>query len=446
MGTALEALGGHQSLTSRRSAANNLPNFELPHPQLSQLPSQKYPLPPHISALQPSAGNVRVGNLLTPPLNTSSESPISSVNSSAPSSAQILPPYSQSFWPSTNAYNFGSGMPQLSWSPPFVARGGFSPLHSTGRNNSNSPTTVEGMSSNYDMHHLPPFQTPLPTTSGGSGQSPTCQQPQQQQTMANVLMNSQANNTPVSPTPTHQNTSLDPYGQKVPSTPLYGASQQSAPSPQSNYQPYQTGPHVSGASRMSPISVPLGPDGQQPHLAQFSRPYPSYSLPAMSGPIMSNVHNPGSQMALLGSMQPNALHGYNSGHAANMHHMYNGHPHASAQMHGLMQPGAPNDRPFKCDQCPQSFNRNHDLKRHKRIHLAVKPFPCKHCDKSFSRKDALKRHILVKGCGKDPISDNNGAVNASAGSTGTSKSDNANNGSIDRSKSGSRNDSRNGHH
>lgn len=49
-----------------------------------------------------------------------------------------------------------------------------------------------------------------------------------------------------------------------------------------------------------------------------------------------------------------------------------------------------NDRPFKCDECPQSFNRNHDLKRHKRIHLAVKPFPCLYCDKSFSRKDALK--------------------------------------------------------
>jgi uncharacterized Zn-finger protein len=52
--------------------------------------------------------------------------------------------------------------------------------------------------------------------------------------------------------------------------------------------------------------------------------------------------------------------------------------------------GQQDDRPFKCDQCPQSFNRNHDLKRHKRIHLAVKPFPCGHCEKSFSRKDALK--------------------------------------------------------
>lgn len=66
------------------------------------------------------------------------------------------------------------------------------------------------------------------------------------------------------------------------------------------------------------------------------------------------------------------------------------------------------DRPFQCDKCPQSFNRNHDLKRHKRIHLAVKPFPCPSCDKQFSRKDALKRHCLVKRCGqKSKSPDNN---------------------------------------
>ncbi|KAH7095663.1 hypothetical protein FB567DRAFT_35583 [Paraphoma chrysanthemicola] len=66
------------------------------------------------------------------------------------------------------------------------------------------------------------------------------------------------------------------------------------------------------------------------------------------------------------------------------------------------QPPIANDRPFKCDQCPLSFNQNHDLKRHKRIHLAVKLFICNHCDKRFSRIDALKRHIRVKGCGKVP--------------------------------------------
>lgn len=57
------------------------------------------------------------------------------------------------------------------------------------------------------------------------------------------------------------------------------------------------------------------------------------------------------------------------------------------------------DRPFKCDECVQSFvslsfcyghnlmltmvqNRNHDLKRHKRIHLSVKPFGCDKCGKT----------------------------------------------------------------
>ena len=45
-----------------------------------------------------------------------------------------------------------------------------------------------------------------------------------------------------------------------------------------------------------------------------------------------------------------------------------------------------------------SQNRNHDLKRHKRIHLQVKPFGCDKCGKTFSRKDALRRHWLVKGC------------------------------------------------
>ncbi|KAN0063849.1 hypothetical protein ACQY0O_003454 [Thecaphora frezii] len=59
----------------------------------------------------------------------------------------------------------------------------------------------------------------------------------------------------------------------------------------------------------------------------------------------------------------------------------------------------PPPKQFKCSACEAIFSRNHDLKRHARIHLAVKPFPCKFCDKAFSRKDALKRHVLVKGCG-----------------------------------------------
>jgi len=129
------------------------------------------------------------------------------------------------------------------------------------------------------------------------------------------------------------------------------------------------------------------PPQQSPHYQQ--RPFGQYPLPG--GPVLSNINNPNGGLAVVG-MPHNMMQGFNSGHAATMQHMYGpSHPPA---------PQPPNDRPFRCDQCPQSFNRNHDLKRHKRIHLAVKPFPCGHCDKSFSRKDALKRHILVKGCGK----------------------------------------------
>ncbi|KAJ2358697.1 hypothetical protein IWW50_000074 [Coemansia erecta] len=55
-------------------------------------------------------------------------------------------------------------------------------------------------------------------------------------------------------------------------------------------------------------------------------------------------------------------------------------------------------RPFKCETCEQSFSRNHDLKRHVKIHSGIKPHKCSKCGKSFGRSDALKRHSMVKRC------------------------------------------------
>lgn len=61
---------------------------------------------------------------------------------------------------------------------------------------------------------------------------------------------------------------------------------------------------------------------------------------------------------------------------------------------------ATSKRPFTCDLCSFSFNRHHDLKRHRETHTGEKPFFCNGgCGKTFTRKDALKRHQLVKGCG-----------------------------------------------
>ncbi|KAG9309319.1 hypothetical protein JVU11DRAFT_10807 [Chiua virens] len=48
-------------------------------------------------------------------------------------------------------------------------------------------------------------------------------------------------------------------------------------------------------------------------------------------------------------------------------------------------------RPFRCVLCPASFVRNHDLKRHAKLH-EKKAWQCAGCDKMFSRRDAIKRH------------------------------------------------------
>ncbi|KAG6879653.1 hypothetical protein C0992_000095 [Termitomyces sp. T32_za158] len=48
-------------------------------------------------------------------------------------------------------------------------------------------------------------------------------------------------------------------------------------------------------------------------------------------------------------------------------------------------------RPYRCTFCPASFTRNHDLKRHIKLH-DNKAWKCGGCLKIFSRRDAIKRH------------------------------------------------------
>ncbi|KAF9010609.1 hypothetical protein BDQ17DRAFT_1346533 [Cyathus striatus] len=48
-------------------------------------------------------------------------------------------------------------------------------------------------------------------------------------------------------------------------------------------------------------------------------------------------------------------------------------------------------RPYRCDICPASFARNHDLKRHIKLHDRI-AWKCAGCQKVFSRRDAIKRH------------------------------------------------------
>lgn len=404
MGTSLDALNAPQSLTARRQAASHLPSFELPPPPLSQFPTQKHPALAGLHVSQPGPVNLSVGHLLTPPSNAPDNlSPSSSgVNSSNTSAHPGIPPYTPTgySWPPTGTtpYGFGSGSTPQPWgmNPLFPPKGMFSPsISSMMRHNTNSPTTSEGLPPPpFDMNPLPPFSNSLPMSAPSSMPSAAVQQ----QAMANAMITAQ--NSLGSSAPTQASpVSAEHYHHKPPTPTLYGGSQPSSTPQHPNFPPAYPGPspvqqspmsaQSAPGSRISPISGP-SPVNQTPVQAQFGRPYPSYSLPAMSGPIMTNLHSPGSQMSLVGNMQNGMMPGFNSGHAASMQQMYGGHPHP--------QQPPQNDRPFKCDQCPQSFNRNHDLKRHRRIHLAVKPFPCNHCDKSFSRKDALKVRPVYKYC------------------------------------------------
>ena len=420
MASSLEPTGASSSLTSRRPAANALPNFELPAPYTQQF-AQKYTPLPAINGAQSTQTSLNPGNLLTPPSTVPGDnlSPISSaLNGLTNTSQGGIPAYNSITWPplptGLTPIGMGSGNTPQPWSNPLnQSRGLFSPsLSSTlaaslGRGNSNSPS-ADGLPPppytdlKYDMSQLPPLPTTVSMSAAAS--LPAIAAHQQAQAIAYMSQTQNQTQTPVSATTQASPVnSTDTYMQRPNSTPTYYSQSQPSSAHQSTFPPFNSNP---SPVQQSPMSAP--PQGTRisppnSHSGTFSPPtsqsaayggrsaYAPYSLPApmsapahMTGPVMSNIHNPGNPMGMIGMQAhgiPGAmLPGYNSGHAA----------HIQQAMYGNPQPTPHNERPFKCDQCPQSFNRNHDLKRHKRIHLAVKPFPCGYCEKSFSRKDALK--------------------------------------------------------
>lgn len=382
---ALNALNAPSSLIQRRQAASNLPNFELPPPSnLAQFaPMSQHKYPPLTAPLLPTTATVSVGNLLTPPSNSASDSSASSaVNASGttPNSgvAPVLP-YAPFF--SNNTSTFHTGLTPQPWQNGnglFPPRSMFSPSSGLVRQSTNSPSTTEAS-------NLPPPPYDLTNISYGNGfpmPSPTGASLASQQMLSNSMGRPHSQQSQGGPTD-----SMVSKPASAPSlfTNMAPSSHHSSGYPYSGSTPVSASPHSAHPS--GPRQSPAMSQSQMPPQSQspFIRPpYPSYSLPAMPGPAMSNVNSPGGHMSMVGSVGGMLPVGFNSGYSANPHNMY------GQQRTQSPASNPQNDRPFRCDSCPQSFHRNHDLKRHKRIHLSVKPFPCKHCDKSFSRKDALK--------------------------------------------------------
>jgi len=368
-----ESMGAPSSFSSRRPNASHLPQFELPPPTHSSY--GKYPpsYPPSIHSNQHSSSLTSVGNLLTPPSGSSLESPSTStgVTTGSSASTQSMAPYTPNgySWSQSSsaptAYGYNSSMSPSVFAP---SKGLFAPSVNS-LHKSELPPPPYG----NDMSSYPPLSAPINLPSLPSHPS----------------LNHQMSNGASSVSQPSPHAPQGTFARPLP-TPSYSYSSHHSSTPSQTHFSYPGGPapiqqspvSAGGAlSNMSPASaqgsIPsLHPQNSHSHYIP-QRPF-SYPLP---GPVLSNIGHPNSQMALVGGMPGGNFSGYNSGHAAQMHQLYHAPQPASATS---------SDRPFKCDQCPQSFNRNHDLKRHKRIHLAVKPFPCGHCDKSFSRKDALK--------------------------------------------------------
>ncbi|XP_065086799.1 transcription factor grauzone-like [Ochlerotatus camptorhynchus] len=67
-------------------------------------------------------------------------------------------------------------------------------------------------------------------------------------------------------------------------------------------------------------------------------------------------------------------------------------------MHMLDMHSNEDQRPFKCDHCPQSFARKNALVLHMESH---QKFECSQCDKLLSSKQALKTHVVNMHSDKD---------------------------------------------
>ena len=169
----------------------------------------------------------------------------------------------------------------------------------------------------------------------------------------------------------------------------HGASN-APPSGIATQQSYQS------STRHSPYQSPSSNAQYSHNVSPSSLPYPPPNGMSSSDSRSGYTHNR--------SLSLPQQSGYHSSSMSSSH-AYGAHdpPHSQMVVQDVQYPASP-QRPFACDMCALSFNRQHDLKRHRETHSGEKPFLCNGgCGKTFTRKDALKRHqVRLFSCRTSP--------------------------------------------
>lgn len=198
--------------------------------------------------------------------------------------------------------------------------------------------------------------------------------------------------------PVHQSSSYQQVQRGFPAAPSnYMATHPASSSPYAmptmppSSTHYTTNNHAAAPSQPYPSNAAISPYNhhhhqQQQQQRQRQQIYPPQEYPMRQPP----AHSPNQTHPPAGPSRSHTI--------PNVTHPYV----VDGQIAPAVQYPASPTRPFSCDMCALSFNRQHDLKRHRDTHSGEKPFLCNGgCGKTFTRKDALKRHQLVKHCGYD---------------------------------------------
>lgn len=136
------------------------------------------------------------------------------------------------------------------------------------------------------------------------------------------------------------------------------------------------------ATRHSPYQSPVSNAQHSHNVSPSSAPYPPQNGMSSSDSRSGYTHSRSLSLPQQGYPSP----------SMSSNHAYGAHDPPQMVVQDVQYPASP-QRPFACDMCALSFNRQHDLKRHRETHSGEKPFLCNGgCGKTFTRKDALKRH------------------------------------------------------